>query len=236
MPSISVVIPCYNEEKVIINTVKKIKNFFDQQKIDFEIIIIDDNSTDHSLKLIKTLESDSIIVLHNDQNQGKGYSLRRGLQIAKKDFLLIFDADSSTPIEELNKLLVFTNEFPIVIGSRRTINSQIKISQPAWKSFLGRMGNKIIKNYLNLPFSDTQCGFKLFSREIKWLIDQCTINRWGFDIEILYLAQQHNIPIKEVGVEWFNDFNTKVKPLDYFKTLAEVIKIKRQHRQPNKNL
>ena len=226
MKSISIVIPCYNEEATIKQAIEKTMNFLAKNNLDFEIIIVNDASTDKTRDIIDEFASDKITILNNEINLGKGYSVKRGVLAAIKDYILFLDADFSTPIEELIKFEPYHNNHKIIIGSRRIENNLIKIPQPFWKRNLGIIGNRLIKKINQLPFEDTQCGFKLLHHDCQQLFKKMTINRWGFDIELLHLAQKHKFPVYEVGVNWFNNFDTKVKLKDYLRTFCEIIKIR----------
>ncbi|MFA5076550.1 MAG: dolichyl-phosphate beta-glucosyltransferase [Patescibacteria group bacterium] len=226
---ISVVIPCYNESTVINQTLDRIATFFANQNLDYEIIVVDDGSTDQTLKIL--INRAEIKLLTNNHNKGKGYTVKIGCQAASGEIILFTDADLSTPIEEFNKLKKYLNEFDIVIGSRALPDSNVVIKQPWYKRNLGILGNKLIQLILGLGIKDTQCGFKIFKRDVLDIFNQQTIDRWGFDFELLYLAEKKGYKIKEVGVRWLNDPDTKVKAKDYFKTLVEVLKVRINDRQ-----
>lgn len=220
---ISVIIPCYNEEKIIGSTLKKVVDFFNQAAWPHEIIVVDDGSTDQTLKIAQSFGAK---IVKNEVNRGKGYSVKAGSQVATGDWLLFFDADYSTPIEELDKVAVYFNNYDVIIGSRAISGAEVKKYQPWHKVIIGKIGNLIIRIVLGLNLSDTQCGFKLFNHRAKKNFDQQTIDRWGFDFELLYLAQKRGLKIKEVGVAWTDDPSSTVGIMDYFKTLSEVFKVK----------
>jgi dolichyl-phosphate beta-glucosyltransferase len=138
--------------------------------------------------------------------------------------MYLCDADLSTPIEELDKFLSYAGEYDIVIGSRAMSGSSVETSLV--KKLLGRFGNLMIGVLLIHGIKDTQAGFKLFSSKTKVVFEKQTVDRWGFDFEILHLAQRLGFKIKEIPVKWINAEGSKVKPTDYFKTLGELLKIK----------
>ncbi len=145
------------------------------------------------------------------------------------DIVLISDADLSTPIEELEKLLTFyDNGADIAIGSRALEESQIVVRQPWWREFMGRMFNRFIKSLILRDFQDTQCGFKLFRGDIaRKLFSLSCIDRFAYDVEILYIAKKLGYKIKEVPVRWINSPDSKVRPLkDSFQTALDVLKIR----------
>lgn len=226
MKQISVIVPVFNEEKIIRSSLLQIFKFFHKNNYDFEIIVIDDGSIDKSVLEIKKIVSDKIFLIENKKNLGKGASIKKGVAQATKDWILFTDADLSTPIGELSKFFVQDQVFDILIGSRKIKNSLIEKHQPKWKQVSGQLGNFYINIFLHLNISDTQCGFKLFHCKTKKLFEKAKINRWGLDFELLFLAKKHNFKIKEVPIVWKNNFDSKVKKTDYFKTLWEVFMVR----------
>ena len=178
---ISVVVPCYNESQVIAKTVKKIKSFLQENYSDFEIIIIDDKSTDNTLEIIKKIKN--IKVLRNLKNHGKGYSVKKGVRAAKGDWILFMDADSSTDISELNKLSKYQDKYKLIIGSRALADSEIKIKQSLFKILLGKLGNLLVRIILITNIRDTQCGFKLFHKDLQKLFNKLTIKLISSDFK-----------------------------------------------------
>ena len=220
---LSIVIPVYNEEHNIDNTLKEVIEHVNKKYIDYEIIIADDGSTDRTRDVIKKYKN---VVLTNKRiNKGKGYSVKEGILMAKGDYILFTDADLSTPIEEVDKFMEFIKKYDIVIGSRALKES--KVNNILYKKILGRIGNFFISFLLVKGIKDTQCGFKLFRKVIaKEIFKRQTINRWGFDFEIIHIAQKKGFKIKEQPVRWIKSRESKVRLIDYPKTLLELIKIK----------
>ncbi len=226
--NVSIVIPTYNEEKNIRKTVYKILKFLKKENYDFEIIIIDDNSKDktqYELKKIK--KNKKIRILKNKKNMGKGYSVKKGILNAKKDYVLFSDADLSTPIKELKNFEKYLN-YDIVIASRALKESKISKKQPILRIFLGKIFNLLVQIIALKGIKDTQCGFKLLKKDVaKNIFSKMTINRWGFDVEMLFLAKKNKYLIKEVPVEWINDENTKLNPVkDSMNMLMDLLKIR----------
>ncbi len=220
LSSLSVIIPSYNEEYRLSRSLPKIINFLSKNFYDFEVIVIDDGSSDNTSKIAKKFGTK---VLRNTTNKGKGYSVRKGVMAATKDFILITDSDLSTPITELSKLLKF-KEYDIVIGSRGIDSSLVK--NTFIRNISGRLGNLIIRTVLGLNFRDTQCGFKLLKTKVaKDLFRIQFLNRWGFDFEVLFLAHKKGYSIKEVPVKWKYNAESKVKPNDFMRTLYELIQV-----------
>ena len=224
---ISVIIPAFNEEAVIGNTVKEIKDFLSANFYSFEIIIVDDASSDRTLEIVNQLKN--IRVLRNLTNHGKGYTVAKGVQVARGEMILFMDADNSTPIKELKAVLPYIEDYHLVIGSRALSDSVILKRQSFIKVWLGRSGNFLIQLFILPGIKDTQCGFKLFRKEIKSLFDKLTIDDWGFDFELLFLARRHNFQIKEVPITWTNNEQSKVTLFGYIKTLVQVFKVRANH-------
>ncbi|RJQ34839.1 glycosyltransferase family 2 protein [Candidatus Parcubacteria bacterium] len=221
---ISVVIPAYNEERVIVKTIEEVRNFLKNNFNSFEIIIVDDKSTDRTLEILRQLPD--IILVRNLKNHGKGYSVAKGVGKASGEWILFMDADSSTKIDELKKFLPYVDKYALIIGSRALSGSEVRVRQNIVKVFLGRAGNFLIRLLLAPSIHDTQCGFKFFDKKLKDLFAKLTIEDWGFDFELIYLARKNNFSIKEVPVIWVNNFDSKVKWYNYPKTLAQVFKVK----------
>jgi dolichyl-phosphate beta-glucosyltransferase len=224
---LSVVIPVFNEEKKIVDTVSQTSSWLEKKFKNFEIIIVDDASTDNTLEIIRKIPK--VKVLRNLTNHGKGYTVAKGMKAARGEMVLFMDADNSTNIKELDKLLPFLVDYPIVIASRALAQSQINRRQNIFKVSLGRLGNLLIRSILILPIRDTQCGFKLFRRSTLGLFDKLTINRWAFDFELLFIARLHNFKIKEVAINWTNDPNSSVTFAAYIQTMYQVFKVRINH-------
>ncbi|MEW6102569.1 MAG: dolichyl-phosphate beta-glucosyltransferase [bacterium] len=209
---LSVVIPCFNEENRISQTLSKITDYLKNRGFNYEIIVVDDGSTDKTISCLRDFEN--IVVLKNEKNIGKGYSVRRGVMEAKGEYILFSDADLSTPIEEVERLLEEIKENDIVIGSRASLESKILIRQPWWRERMGKIFNIFVRLFVIKGFKDTQCGFKLFKGGVaKRIFELGRINRFAFDVEILFLAKKFGYKIKEVGVCWRNSFASKVSPI-----------------------
>lgn len=221
---ISVVIPAFNEERVIVNTIKKVKEYLNKNFASFEIIVVDDKSTDRTLEILRQIPD--IRLNRNLRNHGKGYTVAKGVKRAKGDWILFMDADSSTDISELDKFVPFMDDYDMIIGSRSMDDSDIKIRQNFVKVFLGKAGNLLIRLLLAPKIKDTQCGFKLSNSRMKHLFEQLTIEDWGFDFELIWLARKYRFRVKEVGITWLNNFDSKVRWYTYPKTLLQVFKVR----------
>ncbi|MBT4209722.1 MAG: glycosyltransferase family 2 protein [Candidatus Komeilibacteria bacterium] len=220
---ISVVIPAFNEAKVIKDTVVDIKDFLKNNFSNFEIIVIDDKSRDRTLEIIKSIEG--IKVIANLKNHGKGYSIKKGMKNAKGDLLLFMDADNSTNISELKNFLPQIKDNHIVIASRGLEESKVQLSQSVIKKYLGILGNIISRILIDRNIKDTQCGFKLFRRDVKVIFDKLTIDRFAFDFELIFLAKKYKFKVKEMPITWVNNFDSEVKWYDYPKTMLILVLI-----------
>ena len=230
--SISIVLPAYNEEKNIAVTVENIVTFFSSKNRAHEIIIVDDGSTDNTATLSRVLakKDPAIRLIRHEINQGKGAAVQSGIQSASGDLVFFFDADGSTPIEEIEKLLPFFTAYDVVIGSRYLNNSSILIKQPWYRVVLGRLGNTLIQCVLLPGIRDTQCGCKGFTKKAAHTIfSQQSIKGWGFDMEILALSRALGYKIKEVAVRWHDAQNreSRLRPMKAaLQTLEELIRIR----------
>ncbi len=220
---ISVIIPVFNEEKSIISTVAEVEAYLKNNFSEFEIIVVDDASSDHTLDVLAELP---VRVLRNLKNKGKGYTVAKGVRAAKGDLILFMDADNSTRIFELEKFLPQLDRHHLIIASRALKDSKIELSQNPLKVFLGRSGNMMSRILIDWKVLDTQCGFKLFTRDFQPLFEKLTIDRFAFDFELIYLAKKHGFLVKEMPITWRNDFNSSVRWYDYPRTMLNLFKIR----------
>lgn len=232
MIDISIVIPAFNEEERLPLSLRKILDFFENRTETVEILVVDDGSTDNTVPIIHEQFPD-IQVIQLPKNTGKGAAIRKGMLAAMGNYILFCDADLSTPIYEIEKLIPkLKDNYDISIGSRALDPSLIKLHQPFYREFMGKTFNKIVQLFTFSGISDTQCGFKLFKKNVAHqLFSQSVINGFSFDVEILYLAHKAKFKIAEVPVEWYNDAKTKVNPItDSTKMFFEILKIRKIHR------
>jgi len=228
---ISLIIPAYNEEKRIENSIRSAIAWLNEQDYSYEIIVVDDGSRDSTVNVAKKV-SEKVRVISLKQNLGKGAAVRTGMLNASGDFRFFSDADFSTPINELNKLLYrLENGADICIGSRAIDPTMIKTHQPIYRELMGKTFNKIVQLLLIKGIKDTQCGFKGFTKKASDIIFPLTkINGFSFDVEILYLAKKNKLKIEQEPVLWFNDQRSKVNPIvDSINMIVELFKIKKIH-------
>lgn len=228
---LSIIIPVFNEKEIIINTLKTIINFLVKKEYPYELIIVDDASTDDTVKIIQDFlktNSQPIILLKNNINRGKGYAVRKGVLVSRGEYILFTDADLSTPIEELDKLLFFIkNGYDIVIGSRGLKQSQLIRRQVWYREKMGKIFNLLVRILILKGIKDTQCGFKIFKTEVaKKIFLKTKINRFAFDVEVLFIAKKFNYKIKEVAITWKNRYASKVHIIkDSIIMLMDILRI-----------
>jgi dolichyl-phosphate beta-glucosyltransferase len=233
---ISFVIPAYNEEKRINLTLKKLNIFFKEFLYNYEIIFVNDGSTDKTSNIIAAFISEHNLTnyrLENiSENSGKGYAVKKGMEISSNNAELFFfmDADLSTPLEEIKKFIEFylNNNFNILIGSRSLKKSNVIKKQNFLRQTLGKIFNKIVKLIFPTKFIDTQCGFKMFDKKSKDIIfNKTLIKGFAFDVEIIFLAKLFKLNITDLPVVWKNNELSKVHIIkDSLKMIFELIKIR----------
>ncbi len=213
---LSVIIPAYNEEKRIAGTLSAICDYLKTKDFKYEVLVVDDGSSD--LTIAKAEASDlfkenTLKVIKNGANRGKGFSIKNGILSSCGDYVLMSDADMSTPIDEFDKLINYTSEgYDIVIGSRSVETSDIRVRQPWYREKMGKTFNFFVKTLLGMKdFSDTQCGFKLFKGDVaRDIAEDLKIEGFCFDPEMLYIAGKKGCKVKEVGVIWDNSPESRV--------------------------
>jgi len=226
---LSIVIPAYNEEKRLGSSLKKLLEFIKKYKKikRYEVIIVDDGSKDNTLNVIP--KNKNISVLKNEINRGKGYSTKKGVLNSKYNLILFMDSDLATPMEELDKLYKYIeNGHDIAIASRSLKESRMIITQPKYRQFAGKTFPLLVRMFSSLKFRDTQCGFKLMRAEPgKRIFSKVTIERFAFDVEMLYIAKKLKYKAVEVPVTWIDQRGSKVNILkDSFRMLIDLFKIR----------
>jgi dolichyl-phosphate beta-glucosyltransferase len=229
---ISIVVAAYNEQNRIGKSLRRIEEHLGTLELDYEIIVVDDGSADSTHEVVKVYEREipTLRLIRYAVNRGKGYALRQGVMAATGDLILLTDADLSTPIEEFSRLLPYVSRrgYDVVIGSRALKSSEIIRKQPWWRQTMGKVFNGIVRLIALNDFSDTQCGFKIFSGNCaKVLFRDAIIDRFAFDVEILMRAQMEGYRILEAPVKWSNSPGSKVNPLsDSLRMLFDVVRIR----------
>ena len=230
--SISIVIPAYNEQARLPETLRRIEDYFRTADWDFhEIIVVDDGSKDGTAGAAATFAATNpnVRVLRNPGNRGKGYSVRHGMLEARGDWRLFSDADLSAPIEELEKLrcAVATGDYEVAIGSRALDRSLIGVHQPGFRETMGRLFNLVMRAATGLAIADTQCGFKLFRGDVAQdVFSRQQLERFGFDAEILFIAQKRGYRIAEIPVRWNHVEGSKVGMLTGLHAFSELAQVR----------
>ena len=228
--NISIVIPAYNEEKRIINSLKKVSHYCKNNFKKYEIIIVDDGSRDKTYQIISKLKIDNLKILKNKINKGKGYCVKRGILESRYSLVLFTDSDLSIPIEQLNKFIRYIKQgYQIVIASKYMKGSSSNAKQPIHRLIMGKMFSLLVRLLLLKDFKDTQCGFKLFETKVaKKIVRLQTCERYTFDVELLLIAKRMKIKIKELPIFWIKDERgTKINIIkDPIEMLPNILRIK----------
>jgi dolichyl-phosphate beta-glucosyltransferase len=230
---LSVVVPAYNEEFRLPNTLRHSIEFLKSQPYSSEIIVVNDGSVDGTEQVIRdqaaSFERLKLISHPDRRNHGKGAAIRLGMMAATGAFRLFMDADNSTTLDQVDRFWPwFDRGFDVVIGSRALIDSVIGTRQNRLKEIAGRMGNWVIRRFAVPGVLDTQAGFKMLTGEKAAVIfPRSTIDRWGYDIEMLVIARAHGCRIAEIPITWINAPGSKVRMSSYFEVFGEVFKIRR---------
>lgn len=248
---LSIIIPSYNEEQRLPATLNLLQGWLAKQPFSVEILIVDDGSKDQTAKVAEGLIEEyakvaqsqkleaqygggvsSLKVISYHPNRGKGGAVVQGMLEAEGRWRLFMDADMSTPIAELDKLLPYRDNFEIIVGSRYLKSSKIIIKQPLKRRILSRGGYQLIKLQTGLKLKDTQCGFKLFSAAAaKMIFPKQKIKGWLFDVETMVIAKELGIKVKEVGVDWYDAKQSKLKAVQTASRSLQDLKIIKQNRK-----
>ena len=211
---LSVVIPCFNEEERLPRTIEQIEGYLDRGKTRYELILVDDGSSDDTRRVMEAAAQrhPGVRIELLPHNRGKGRALAVGVKAAAGDEILVTDADLSTPIQELDKLqAALQSGAGIAIASRALRGSRVEVSQPIYRVLMGKGFNLIVQAVLLPGIWDTQCGFKLFRADVAHRVFANLItDGFGYDPEVLYRARKQGVRIAEVPVVWRNSAPTKV--------------------------
>lgn len=228
---LSLIVPVYNEENRLQQSIPCVSSYLAALVARYELIYVDDGSTDGTHEALSKAAAGCphMRVIRHDRNRGKGQAIRTGFQAASGDILLFSDADFSTPITDAPRLLAKIREdFRVVIGSRALPTSNVEVHQSWVREEMGKTFNLIVKALLPLPFSDTQCGFKMFTRQAaQTILPRLHVDRFAFDVEMLTVAWLHGIPMTDVGVTWRNVRESKVHPIrDSMRMIRDILGIR----------
>ncbi len=243
-PELSIIVPAYDEEERLGGSVEIILAFLSANSISAELIVVDDGSRDKTAETARSaFKSEPDIpakVIRYEENRGKGFAVRTGLAAANANIALFSDADLSTPIDEIFKVIdpIKNGEYDVAFGSRALDRTLIGTHQPWRREQGGKVMNMVIRTMSRLPFADTQCGFKAFRMAaFRPLLDVMTIDRFGFDVEFLFVAKYHGLRLAEVPVRWNNVEGSKVSVLrDTRRMFSELAQIRKNERDGVYNL
>lgn len=217
VPRLSVVVPAYNEERRLGPSLEKICRHLDSKRWPYEVIVVDDGSSDRTAEVVRQAarRHPSIRLIDNVFNLGKGASVRNGVMEARARAILFSDADLSTPVEELDKLLPLLGpQADMVLGSRALAGSMVRKRQPLYREWMGKTFNFFVRMLAVRGIHDTQCGFKLMTRELGHRIFPLQrVPRFGFDVEMIFLARKFGYRLAEVPVAWENSPESTVNPI-----------------------
>ena len=211
-PALSVVIPAYNEADRLPKTLARLREWLADSHPLHEIVVVDDGSVDGTADAAREAGGETLVLLRHTPNRGKGYAVRRGMLAATGERRLMTDADLSTPIEDLPKLMAELDRgVQVAIGSRAVEGARIEVHQPVFREAMGRLFNRLVQALLLPGLLDTQCGFKLFTRPAAELaFGASRLDGFSFDVEALYIARRRGLRIAEVPVVWRNDEASRV--------------------------
>lgn len=229
-PRVSVVIPAYNEATVIRSTLTAVADYFRSAGIAYEILVVDDGSTDQTVEIVrKVMVVVPDVRLLQSAHRGKGAAVRQGMRQAQGEFMVFMDADHSTQINEWSKFVPWLQDgYEVVIGSRKMLGADVKVHQPPLREAMGKVFTWLTNTLLNTQVTDITCGFKGFQAHAAARIFRLQrLEGWGFDAEILFIAHRLGYRLKEVPVVWTNDAATKVQLLqDAIRSFRELVTIR----------
>jgi len=230
-PDLSVVVPAYDEGARIEPSLRRILDYLRAGGRRFELLVVDDGSRDDTVGVAQAIGAPEIVVLSHRVNRGKGAALRTGALATQGTRVLLTDADLSTPIEDLERLEPHLEEAEVVLGSRAVSEADISERQPLYRELMGKVFNLVVRLAGVRGIRDTQCGFKLLDGEAaRRLFAELTIDRFAYDVELVWLARRRGLRVKEVGVRWANSPDSRVHPIrDSLSMLCDVIRFRFRH-------
>lgn len=233
-PLLSIIIPAYNEESRLPETLERILRFLDSQNYAAEVIVVENGSRDRTLEVAREFAArDGRIRALHEERRGKGRAVRSGMLAAAGQFRFICDADLSMPIEQINRFLPpQLDGVDIAIASRESPGA-VRYNEPAYRHLTGRAFNALVR-WLALPgLQDTQCGFKCFHAEVaEQVFPRQTIDGWTFDVEVLYIARRRGYQIHEIGIDWYFNPDSKVRVLrDSWRMFRDLLMIRANGRR-----
>ena len=231
-PVTSVVVPAFNEAERIGPTLERIVDYFERRSTPAQVVVVDDGSADATAGIAEGFAARGVRVVRLALNRGKGAALRAGVAATTGDAVLVTDADLSTPIEELERLEPALATAELVLGSRAVAGSRITRRQPWHREWMGRSFNRLIRLLGVTSLRDTQCGFKLLRGDVaRRLFAELTVDRFAYDVELVWLARRRGYRVIEVGVAWHDSPASKVHAVrDAASMLVDVLRFRFRHR------
>lgn len=232
-PEISVIVPCFDEETRLLPTLRRLESWLSGRGRTWEVLVVDDGSRDRTTRIADEFAAShgGVRVIRLDRNFGKGAAVRAGFRASRGAFVLFSDADLSTPIEELDRMLVEVDRgVDFVLGSRALPDSNVEIHQAWYRERMGKTFNGIMRLATGIPIRDTQCGFKLLrGRDARELAGEMREDGFAFDVELVLLARRRGLRLLELPVTWRNDAGSRVNPIrDSIHMLASLCRIVRR--------
>jgi len=228
-PFLSIIVPAYNEERRLPQTLPRIVAFLQAQDYPGEVIVVDDGSFDNTAYVVEEMAAQvPFITLIRNEHRGKGYAVKTGVLAAQGDYLFLCDADLSMPIEEVAKFLPPALEgYDVAIGSREVEGAR-RYDEPPYRHLMGRVFNFLVRLLAVRGFQDTQAGFKCFRREVAHeVFPYQTMDGFGFDVEILFISQKRGYRIVEVPIDWYYMTNSRVSPVgDSVRMFRETLQVR----------
>jgi len=225
---LSVIVPAYNEAKRIKASLLDMDKYLSKQDYSYEILVVSDGSKDNTGEVVKNIGLKNVRLIDNKKNHGKGYVTKQGMLEAKGDYRIYVDADNAISMDHIEKFWPHTNNFDIIIGSIEVKGAKIQEHAGWHRRFLGKISKYLIRFIAGIwEIKDSQRAFKLFpAKVVKDVFPHQTLERWGFDFEILAISKKLGYKIKELPVEWINAEGSKVGLKAYFRTFIELFKIR----------
>jgi dolichyl-phosphate beta-glucosyltransferase len=229
-PLLSIIIPAYNEEARLRGSLDQIERFVAAQGYGVEVVVVNNNSSDATPQIAEAFAAehpDYACVFH-EPRQGKGAAVKTGMLNGRGAYLFICDADLSMPIEQVNRFLPpAIDGYDVAIASRELPGAE-RIGEPEYRHLMGRVFNLIVRIFAVPGIQDTQCGFKAFRREVAQdVFPRQTIDGWGFDVEVLFIARKLGYRLDEVPITWYYKPQSRVKPIhDSINMFVEVLRVR----------
>jgi dolichyl-phosphate beta-glucosyltransferase len=224
---LSVVIPAYNEEERLGRTLNRVLEYLQNRGLAAEVLVVDDGSDDRTLEVAQGYPDPPVCALRLPENRGKGAALKSGVLASRGKWVLLCDADLSTPIEDLEVLESRAGEAPLILGSRAVRDSRVTQQQPFYREMMGKTFNRILRLLSLVEEQDTQCGFKLIRGDLaRDLFADLSVQRFAYDVELVCLAKDRGAQVIEQGVRWEDSPNSRVHPIrDSANMLMDVLRL-----------